>query len=167
MNRAKIFIGRLLLKFVPLQVFPALNRLVYNFMGHKLASNVVIYSSVEVLGLIKVDIGENTFIGHRSLFMGGDSRVVIGRNCDISSNVSIICGSHLLGTSSRRAGKGISRDIIIGEGVWIGFGSIILGGVVIGDGAVIAAGSLVNKSVPSNTIYGGIPARELRRMVVS
>lgn len=163
-RRLKMFFGRILLKLIPLQAFPKANRVCLLLMGHKVGRNSLIYSSVEVLGLIKLDIGKEVFIGHKTLFMGGESAIKIGQNCDISSNVSLICGSHEIGDIKRRAGKGISNDIIVGDGVWVGYGSLILGGVTIGDGAIIAAGSVVNKSVPENTIYGGVPAKEIRKI---
>jgi maltose O-acetyltransferase len=163
-RRIKMFLGRIILKILPLQAFPKMNKFCYVLMGHILGQDVVLYSSVEMLGIIKVKIGNNSFVGHKTLFMGGDSIIKIGQNCDISSNVSLICGSHEIGDSNRRAAKGISKDIIIGNGVWIGYGSLILGGVTIGDGAIIAAGSVVNKSVPQNVIYGGVPAKEIRQM---
>ena len=37
--------------------------------------------------------------------------------------------------------------------------AIIMGGVTIGDGAIIAARSVVTKSVKSNTMVGGVPAK--------
>lgn len=163
-RRIKMFFGRILLKFLPLQAFSKINRYCFKLMGHVIGSDTVVYSSVEMLGLIKVEIGKDTFVGHRTLFMGGDSVIKIGNNCDISSNVSLIGGSHEIGDSKRRAGKGISMDITIGDGVWIGYRSLIMGGVTIGDGAIIAAGSVVNKSVPKNTIFGGVPAKEIRKL---
>jgi maltose O-acetyltransferase len=163
-RRMKMLLGRIILKFVPLQVFPKVNRFCLMIMGHKVGEKSLIYSSVEVLGLIKLDIGTEVFVGHKTLFMGGESNIKIGKNCDISSNVSLICGSHEIGDMNRRAGKGTSNDIIIGNGVWVGYGSLILGGVTIGNGAIIAAGSVVNKSVPENTIYGGVPAKEIRKI---
>lgn len=159
-----MFFGRILLKLIPLQAFPKVNRFCLLLMGHKIGKKSLFYSSVEVLGLIKLNVGTDVFVGHRTLFMGGSSTISIGNNCDISSNVSLICGSHEIGDSPRRAGNGISKDITIGDGVWIGYGSLILGGVTIGDGAIIAAGSVVNKSVPSNTIYGGVPAKEIKNI---
>lgn len=164
-RRLKMFIGRVLLKLTPLQAFPKINRFCFRLMGHKIGDNSTLYSSVEVLGLIKLQIGTGVFVGHRTLFMGGDSVIKIGKNCDISSNVSLICGSHEIGDATRRAGKGISNDITIGDAVWIGYGSLIMGGVTIEDGAIIAAGSVVNKSVPKNTIYGGVPAKEIRKII--
>jgi maltose O-acetyltransferase len=163
-RRMKMFFGRIILKFMPLQAFPKVNRFCLLLIGHKIGRESLIYSSVEVLGLIKLDIGTNVFVGHKTLFMGGKSNIKIGNNCDISSSVSLISGSHELGNINRRAGKGISNDITIGDGVWVGYGSLILGGVTIGDGVIIAAGSVVNKSVPKSTIYGGVPAKEIRKI---
>ena len=53
-------------------------------------------------------------------------------------------------------------DVIIGDDVWIGAGSIILAGVSIGRGAVIAAGSVVNHDVPEYAIAGGVPAKLIK-----
>jgi acetyltransferase-like isoleucine patch superfamily enzyme len=49
--------------------------------------------------------------------------------------------------------------ITVGDGAWIGVGSIVLGGVRIGDGAVVAAGSVVTKDVPANAIVAGAPSK--------
>ena len=45
------------------------------------------------------------------------------------------------------------------DNVFIGSGSIILGGVRIGPNAIVAAGSMVNKDVPEGCIVGGCPAK--------
>lgn len=55
-----------------------------------------------------------------------------------------------------------SETVTIGNDVWIGFNSIILGGVTIGNGAIIAAGSVVTKDVPPYSIVGGSPARVIK-----
>lgn len=54
------------------------------------------------------------------------------------------------------------KRIVIGNDVWIGYGTIINRGVSIGDGAVIAAGSVVTKNVPPYAIVGGTPAKIIR-----
>ena len=40
-------------------------------------------------------------------------------------------------------------------------GVVVLPGVVIGDNAIIGALSLVTKDIPSNEVWGGVPAKLL------
>ena len=53
-------------------------------------------------------------------------------------------------------------SVSIGNDVWIGSNSTILGNVKIGDGAVIAYGAVVTKDVPPYAIVGRIPAKVLK-----
>ncbi|WP_024911790.1 acyltransferase [Chania multitudinisentens] len=50
----------------------------------------------------------------------------------------------------------------IGNNVFIGYRSIIMPGVEIGNNVVVAAGSVVTRSVKSNSVVGGNPARFIR-----
>jgi phosphonate metabolism protein (transferase hexapeptide repeat family) len=56
-----------------------------------------------------------------------------------------------------------SHRVDIGHDVWIGHGAIVLPGRSVGTGAVIAAGAVVTKDVPAYTIFGGNPARPIKR----
>ena len=56
--------------------------------------------------------------------------------------------------------------IHIGKNVWIGANATVLAGVTIGDGAVVAAGAVVTKDVKPNTIVGGVPAKEIKKIEV-
>ena len=49
--------------------------------------------------------------------------------------------------------------IEIENNVFIGADTKILYNVKVGDNVIIAAGALVNKDVPSNSVWGGVPAR--------
>lgn len=51
----------------------------------------------------------------------------------------------------------------IGENTWIGEGVIVMPGVEIGSGCVIGAHSIVNKSIPSNSIAVGSPAKVVKK----
>lgn len=93
-----------------------------------------------------------------------EAPIVIGERCDIGPGVEFIPGSHIIGTSLRRAGSGIAKPISIGNGCWLGAKSIILGGVNIGDGCVVAAGAVVTQSVPPNSLVAGVPARIKRQL---
>ncbi len=55
--------------------------------------------------------------------------------------------------------RNIRRHTRIGQNCFIGGRSLILPGVTIGDSCIVGAGSVVTKSVPSNTIVAGNPAR--------
>lgn len=51
------------------------------------------------------------------------------------------------------------EKIVVGNNVFIGQNCIILPGVTIGDNVVIGAFSIVNKDVPSNSVFAGNPAK--------
>ncbi len=57
-----------------------------------------------------------------------------------------------------------SEEIFIGNNVWIGKGCIILPGSIIPDGVIIAANSVVKGQLENNSMYGGAPARLIKRL---
>lgn len=57
-----------------------------------------------------------------------------------------------------------TKPIHIGKRAFIGGHSIILKGVTIGEKAVIAAGSVVTKPIPANEIWGGNPAKFIKKI---
>jgi acetyltransferase-like isoleucine patch superfamily enzyme len=54
--------------------------------------------------------------------------------------------------------------VVIESGVWIGGGSIILGGVRIGRHSVIGAGSVVIRDIRPHSVAVGCPCREIRKI---
>jgi len=51
---------------------------------------------------------------------------------------------------------------VIGENVWIGDNSVIVGPADIGSGAIIAANAVVRGEVPANTMVAGAPAKPVK-----
>lgn len=131
--------------------------------GFRIGRNVRVVSSVR-FKLRMLSVGDNTFIGHQTLIAGGNALVHIGQNVDIAARCMLMTGTHEIGSSIQRAGKGRSDNITIGDGTWVGAGAIILGGVHIGRGCIIGAGSLVRKDVEDNCLVAGVPARVIRKL---
>ena len=112
-----------------------------------------------IYGRGRLHIGNNTWLSPGVIvYTHLDAPIDIGSNCDIGPGVEFITGGHLVGASSRRAGEGTAKPIVVNDGCWIGAGARILGGVNIGRGAVVAAGSVVIHNVPENVLVAGVPA---------
>lgn len=56
------------------------------------------------------------------------------------------------------------HDIVVGTGAWLGSNVTVLGPCSIGAHAVIAAGAVVTGVVEAGWIYGGVPARPIKRI---
>lgn len=88
--------------------------------------------------------------------------IALRKNCRISSNVIFV--THDGGTHSLKGLEGHPNvvkygKIEIGEGSFIGCGTIILPGVKVGSYCTVGAGSVVTKDVPDKTVVCGVPAR--------
>lgn len=109
-------------------------------------------------------------------------RLIIGKFCAIASGTKFIMGpaNHRIssvttypfnvfgGAWSERTPPHLDQlphkgDIVIGNDVWIGRESVIMPGVTIGDGAIVAAYSVVTRNVEPYSVFGGNPARFLKR----
>ena len=93
-------------------------------------------------------------------------KVSIGKYSMFGPGVSIVGGDHNYAdptTPMIFSGRPNLPQTRIGRDVWIGTRSFIKAGVTIGDGSIIAAHSVVTKDVPPYCIYGGNPAKLIRK----
>lgn len=112
-------------------------------------------------------VGPNTLI-YPSKFIQFGNNTSIGRNVTISTSESgrspIKIGSFSrLDIPMEQQGEGKQGAIEIEDDVWIGTGSIILGGIKIGKGSIVGAGSVVTKSVEPYSIVAGNPSKLIRK----
>lgn len=110
-----------------------------------------------------VFLEKGVFLNH-NVFIDAWESVTIKENTAIAFDVLICTSSHEIGDSIKRVGISDRKPVVIGKGCWIGARSTILPGVTIGDGCVVAAGSVVNKDCKSNTLYAGVPAKEMKSL---
>ena len=132
-------------------------------LGATIAADARVYPNIRFVGRMDMlSMGNRSFINVGAI-VGSNSPVTIGSDVAIGPGVQMLPTTHQLGPSTRRAGTNVSAAISIGDGAWIGAGAIILSGVTVGHGAVVAAGSVVLTDCDPDCLYGGSPARLLKK----
>lgn len=110
----------------------------------------VLYRTVALRRGIEIssqtNIGGGLYIGH-AYNITINAAAKIGRNCNIHKGI-------VIGQTNRGDNKGVPT---IGNEVWIGINTAIVGGITIGDDVLIAPNSFVNVDVPSHSIVYGNP----------
>lgn len=126
----------------------------------KLSGNSMIGlgSAVTVEDNAQLEIGSSSYICAGATIRVA-KRIVIGDQCAISWNVTIMDSDFHEYYASEGVIPEKTKEVIIGNNVWIGNNVLILKGVTIGDNAIIAAGSVVTKNVPNGTVVAGNPAK--------
>ena len=111
-----------------------------------------------------IEIGENFYSNHNLVILDG-AKVEIGDNVFIAPNCCITTAGHPINIDERNRGLEYAYPIKIGNNVWIGAGVNILPGVTIGDNVTIGAGSVVNRSIPANSIAVGNPCKVIKTIL--
>jgi serine O-acetyltransferase len=119
-----------------------LYRLIIKRLSYKFGYQIPVYTS----------IGEGFYIGHFGTVVINEN-AIIGKNCNIAHSTTI-------GQASRGKLKGSPT---IGDHVWIGTGSVIVGNIHIASHVLIAPNSFVNMDIPENSLVIGNPAKIIKR----
>lgn len=112
-------------------------------------------------------IGKNSALcGKVQLSCIEGTKIKIGRDCLFSSEIILRTGdSHsVVDMEGNRLNQ--SKNIVLGNHVWVGNRVTVLKGVKIPENSVIAAGSVVTKRFEdANVIIGGNPAKIIKRKI--
>jgi serine O-acetyltransferase len=142
----------------PLLYFKGFHALGLHRLAHWLwqqgRQDFALYLQGRISEMLQVDMHPAVTIG-RGLFFDHATGIVIGETAVIEDNVSIL-QSVTLGGSGTRA---VDRHPKIRKGVLIGSGAKLIGNIEIGEGAWVGAGSVVIDSVPPHRTVAGVPAR--------
>ncbi len=107
-----------------------------------------------------INIKKHTIIGHNSYLSARENgtKLSIGEDCMLSRNVKIMTsdGHDILKNSTR---INPSKDINIGNHVWLADNVTVLKGTSIGDSSILGINSTLTKSIPNNSIAVGNPAK--------
>ena len=98
-------------------------------------------------------------------FISRKGKLIVKKYSAVGAGCIIIPNNHIptVGVPQYLAGKlhinDAEGEIVIGEDVWVGAGTILLSHCKIGRGAVVAAGAVVSREVPPYAVVAGIPAK--------
>ena len=125
-----------------------------------------------VVGCSTVEIGSRVIIRPGCMFFGETNSLDV--SISIEDDVMMGAGVHIYINNHKfdridipfiDQGYYPDQAVRIKKGSWIGANTILLPGVTIGENTVIGAGSIVTKSIPSNVVAAGNPARILKSIV--
>ena len=119
---------------------------------------------------IKYLRNKGVLIGERCVFRNRNtiriditrpSLISIGNDVDFNMNFQILTHDYVTSVFIRKYGEFINSSgrVKIGNNVVFGTNCIVLKGVEIGDNCIIGAGSIISKSIPSNSVAVGRPAK--------
>ena len=110
-----------------------------------------------------VSIGDHSVIGMRSGIVAHES-ITIGDDVWFGQEIYVTDANHGYSDPDTPPGKqlGAHTPVVIGDGCWIGHGSVILAGTKLGKHVVVAASSVVRGTFPDHSVIGGVPAKVIR-----
>lgn len=134
--------------------------------GRLIISNSVISFGTHILADVNSILSiQESFIG-RNCVITAKEKVVIKKGCLIAEMVVIRDQDHVVDILNTENPRQTFRTepVEIEENVWISSKATVLKGVSIGKYSVIAASAVVTKKVPACEVWGGVPAKFLRKI---
>jgi len=165
----KFFYLTLLMALFQICLFPNIRKWFLQLLGAKVGSNVVLHRvrffNYDRMGFRGLRLGNNVFIGDECLLDLADKieledHVTLAERVTILTHMNVGFKNHPLQASYPKK----TAPIRIQKGSFVGACSTILAGVQIGEKVLVAAGSVVNRSISSETVVGGVPAREIKEI---
>lgn len=137
-----------------------LRRWIYRKLGAEIRPNAIFHFRTEIRSPHRLVVGGGTIIGDNAL-LDARNGLYIGKNVNLSSNVSIYTEQHDHRDPYFACTERCKQPVVIGDKAWVGSNVVILPGVTIGEGAVCCAGCVVTKDVNPYEVVAGIPAKKI------
>lgn len=125
-----------------------------------LGEKAIVHYGAEIRAPYFLEIGTGSIIGDKAC-LDARNGLVIGKNVNLSSNVSIYTEQHDHRDPYFNCNSDETFKVQIDDRAWIGPNVVILPRVHIGEGTVVAAGAVVTKNLDPYGIYGGVPAKKI------
>lgn len=121
--------------------------------------------SILLYGGGDINAGQGSYIGELSTLQAVEGcSINIGKGCKISHNVRVYTQSDIpdcdfsIGNPPTKSGS-----VNFGDYCWVGANVFINPSVTIGENSVVGANSVITKDIPPFEIWGGVPAKFIRR----
>lgn len=155
----------ILFRNVPFKLGLFLRYILLKNIAKKVGVNVSIQPQVYLYNIDKIEFGNNVSI-HPMCYIEGAGGIEIGDNVSIAHSSTLITTNHSWNDVSIPIKYNPEKysKIILEDDIWIGCGVRILSGVQIKQRSVVAAGAVVTKSFERNTLIGGVPAKQIKKI---
>lgn len=116
----------------------------------------------------KIKIGDHCTTGGNVQFAACEGKtIIIGDDCQFAHDISLWTTDHHPIYDYNHIRINGARDIILGNHIWLGTGTLVLKGANINNGNIIGAHSVVSANCDeTNSIYVGAPAKLKKKNVV-
>lgn len=106
----------------------------------------------------------NVFQQPGCFFQNYEAKITIGKDVHMAANVGVITQNHNPANPNEHLP---GKDVVIGDGCWIGMNAVILPGVKLGPFTTVGAGAVVTHSFEEgHCVIAGNPARMIRKFEV-
>ena len=163
----RVVAARLLMAPIPDGLGTRVRTAILRSAGFRVGAGTTVMGNIVVIGgrhaSANVVIGERCFI-NVGCRLDATARIEIGNDVSFGPDVLVTTSTHESEDPRRRSGDLGGSPVRIGDGAWIAARAVLLPGVTIGEGAIVGAGAVVTRSVPPQTLVGGVPARTIRAL---
>lgn len=109
-------------------------------------------------------IGDNVYVAH-NVWINASGGIRIGDDSIIGPYSVIATSQHAFKGNKFSNTETILEPVQIGSGCWLASHVVVTSGVSIHDTILISAGSVVTKSLEESGMYGGVPAKFIKKLI--
>lgn len=129
----------------------------------KAGKNLQIASGVIINHIDKLSVGDDVYIAH-NVWINATGGISIDDKVIIGPFSVIVTTEHVFENGFVSNGDSLIAPINIGKGTWLASHVVLTSGITIGEGCLVSAGAVVTKDIDKNTMVGGVPAKNIKKM---
>ena len=150
--------------FVPFGTiyFNGWRKTILRLFGAKIGKHTIVYASSSIWMPMNLIIGERSCLGPNTIIYN-PSKITIGNKVTISQFSYLCGGSHDINSLSLDF---ISAPIVIKDFSWVCANCFVMMGVTIEEGCVLGASSSLFNSTEPWSVYGGVPAKFIKKRII-